>query len=170
MISEKMEQALNKQVNWELYSAYLYLSMSSYFSKAGLNGFANWMRVQAQEEQMHAMKIYDYVLARGGTAHLMGIAEPPSAWSSPETVFEETYAHEQKVTSLINGLVSLAIEEQDHATRNMLQWFVDEQVEEEDNASTLLGKVRLVGTDGSGLYMLDKELGARVFTSPSTAE
>ncbi len=170
MISEKMQQALLKQVNWELYSAYLYLSMSAHFSHTGLPGFANWMRVQAQEEQVHALKIYDYVLARGGAVHLLEIAAPPSSWASPEIVFEETYAHEQKVTGLINGLVSLAIEEKDYATRNMLQWFVDEQVEEEDNASALLTSIRLVGMDGNGLYMLDKELGARVFNPPTATK
>ena len=161
-----MEDALNKQVNWELYSAYLYLSMSAYLAHSGLAGFANWMRVQAQEEQMHAMKLYDHILARGGEVRLLEIAKPPSSWKSVEDVFEVTYSHEQKVTGLINGLVTLAKEENDHASLNMLQWFVNEQVEEEDNASTLLQRARLVGEVGSGLYLLDKELGTRVFNPP----
>ncbi|MBN1786068.1 MAG: ferritin [Candidatus Methanofastidiosa archaeon] len=166
MIKENIEEALNKQVNWEFYSAYLYLSMSAYFESVGLPGFASWMRVQAQEEQVHAMKFYDYIVARGGRVNLIAIEEPPSSWPSPEDVFEETYKHEQKVTGLINALVTLAIKEEDYATRNMLQWFIDEQVEEEESAYKALEKLKLVGNEGSGLYMLDKEFALRVFNPP----
>jgi len=170
MLKESVEKALNEQINWEMYSSYLYLSMSSYLESVGLPGFASWMRIQAQEELVHAMKFYDYIVARGGRVRLTEIKSPATEWPSPLEVFEETYKHEQKVTSLINGLVSLAIKEEDHATRNMLQWYVDEQVEEEESASSSLDKLKLVGTEGSGLYMLDKEFGQRVFTPPATKE
>jgi len=170
LLKENIESALNKQINWELYSAYMYLSMSAYFNSIGMAGFASWMRVQAQEEQLHAMKLFDHIVARGGRVHLMEIAQPPLEWSSPTNVFEETYKHEQKVTALINDLVSLAKSEEDYATKNMLQWFVDEQVEEEESASEVFEKIKLVGTDGSGIYILDKEMGLRSFTPPKKAE
>ncbi|MBN1324430.1 MAG: ferritin [Methanotrichaceae archaeon] len=169
MIDAKMLEALNRQVNAELYSSYLYLSMSAYFESIGLKGFANWMRVQAQEEMMHAIKFYDYIVSRGGKVRLMQIDAPPTEWVSPLKVFEEVYAHEQKVTGLIHSLVDLAISRKDHATNNMLQWFVTEQVEEEASAEEIRQKVSLVsGERGIGvLYMLDKELGLRVFTPPA---
>ena len=154
MLSERMQEALNKQVNAELYSSYLYLSMAAYFSVKNLTGFASWMTCQVQEEVVHAMKIHKHVLGRGGRAILLPIEGPPIEWESPRAVFEATYAHEQKVTGLINGLVDLAQEEKDHATVNFLQWFVAEQVEEEESASGALEKVKLAG-DGAGLFMLD---------------
>ena len=166
MIKEKMQNALNEQTNAELYSSYLYLSMSAYFQSVDLSGFANWMRVQAQEELMHAMKLYDYVNERGGRVILSKIEGPPTEWDSPTAAFEHVYKHEQKVTGLINGLVNLAIEEKDHATNNFLQWFVTEQVEEEASANEVLQKLKLVGEEGSGLLMLDSELAQRVFTPP----
>ena len=128
-----MEQALNKQVNRELYSAYLYLAMSSYFETVNMKGFAKWMRIQAKEEQVHALKIYDHIIARGGKVSLLDIEAPKAKWSSAGTVFEEVYAHEQKVTAMIHGLVDLALKEKDHASFEMLQWFVKEQVEEEEH-------------------------------------
>lgn len=157
---------MNEQVNWELYSGYFYLSMSAYLESINLPGFANWMRVQAKEEQFHAMKIYDYINERGGRVDLKAIEEPPHEWSSPLEIFEETYKHEQKVTSLINDLVDLSMTEKDHATYNMLQWFVDEQVEEESTASELLGKLELIGKDTSTLFLMDQELSKRVFNPP----
>jgi len=166
MLSENMEKALNKQINAELYSSYLYLSMAAYFHSVGLDGFANWMRAQAKEEDVHAMKIFDYVNERGARVVLAEIEGPKTTWSSAVEVFEETLSHEQKVTALINGLVDLAKKESDHATDNFLQWFVAEQVEEEASADEVLNKVKLVGGEGNGIYMLDKELGARVFTPP----
>jgi ferritin len=166
MIHEKMQKALTEQLNAEMYSSYLYLSMSSYFQSIELAGFANWMRVQAKEELMHAMKIYDYVIERGGRVLLRQIDSPPTEWDSPTAAFEHTYDHEQKVTGLINGLVDLAINEKDHATNNFLQWFVAEQVEEEASANGVLQKVKLVGNAGEGLLMLDRELATRVFTPP----
>jgi ferritin len=168
MIGEKMQDALNEQINAELYSAYLYLSMVAYFESVSLPGFANWMRVQTQEELTHAMKIYDYVNERGGRVTLKSIGEPPTEWKSPLAAFEDAYKHEQKVTGLINGLVNLAIEEKDHAANMFLQWFVNEQVEEENNADTIVRKLKLMADAPGGIYMIDNEMGQRVFTPPAT--
>ena len=172
MISKKMEKALNEQVNAEMYSAYLYLSMSSYFESTNLPGFAGWMKAQAQEEMMHAMKIYDYVNERGGRITLTAIEGPPTKWKSPLAVFEATYKHEQVVTGRINDLVDLAIEEKDHATNAFLQWFVTEQVEEEKSADEIVQKLKLMA-DAPGaipmyIGMLDNEMGQRAFTPPTT--
>jgi ferritin len=161
MISKTMEQALNKQVNRELYSAYLYLAMSSYFESVNMKGFAKWMRIQAKEEQVHALKIYDYIIARGGTVALLDIEAPKAKWSSAGTVFDEVYAHEQKVTAMIHGLVDLAIKEKDHATFEMLQWFVKEQVEEEEHASEIVNQIKIVGDIVGHLFHLDHQLGKR---------
>ncbi len=169
MISKKMEEALNEQVNAEMYSAYLYLSMESFFKSLNLSGFANWMRVQTQEEIMHAMKIYDFINERGGRVTLKAIEGPPTKWESPLVVFEAVYAHEQKVTGLINELVNLAIEEKDHATNAFLQWFVNEQVEEESSADEKVQKLKMMENAPGGMFMLDRELGQRVFTPPATA-
>lgn len=168
MIGKKMQDALNEQINAELYSAYLYLSMVAYFESVNLPGFANWMRVQTQEELTHAMKIYDYVNERGGRVTLKSIAEPPTEWKSPLAAFEDAYKHEQKVTGLINDLVNLAIEEKDHVANMFLQWFVNEQVEEENNADTIVRKIKLMADAPGGMYLLDNEMGQRVFTPPAT--
>ncbi|MEA1933574.1 MAG: ferritin [Thermodesulfobacteriota bacterium] len=167
MLNKKIEEAINSQINAEIYSAYLYLSMSAYFESTSLSGFASWMRAQAQEEMVHAMKFYDYVNERGGRVILGRIDAPPSEWESSVAVFDATYQHEQKVTGLINDLVDLAMEEKDHATNNFLQWFVSEQVEEEASASEVLNKAKLIGDAPGGLFMLDRELGARLFTMPA---
>ncbi|MCH8118155.1 MAG: ferritin [Planctomycetes bacterium] len=167
MISEKMEEALNGQVNAELYSAYLYLSMESYFKSLNLNGFAGWMRVQTQEEVIHAMKIYDFINERGGRVILKAIEGPPTEWDSPLAVFEAVYVHEQKVTGLINDLVDLAIKEKDHATNTFLQWFVNEQVEEESSADEVVQQLKMMENAPGGMFMLDRELGQRVFTPPA---
>jgi len=164
-----MEEALNAQVNAEMYSAYLYLSMESYFKSLNLNGFANWMRVQAQEEMMHAMKIYDYINERGGRVLLKVIEGPPTKWDSPLAVFEAVFKHEQKVTGLINDLVDLAIAEKDHATNSFLQWFVNEQVEEEASADEKVQQLKMMENAPGGMFMLDRELGQRVFTPPAAA-
>jgi ferritin len=161
MIGKKMEVALNEQINAELYSSYLYLSMSAYFESLNLRGFAHWMRVQAQEEEGHALKIYDHIIERGGRVTLGALEAPPTEWDSPLAVFEQVYSHEQKVTGLINELVDLAASENDHATRSFLQWFVDEQVEEEDSANQVLEKVKLVAGAPGGLFMIDRELAQR---------
>ncbi len=161
MIAQKMEQALNKQINAELYSGYLYLAMSAHFESTNLPGFANWMRVQAQEELEHALKMYAYVNEREGRVILDAIEAPPSEWDSPLAAFQAAYEHEQKVTGLINDLVSLAVDEKDHATQIFLQWFVTEQIEEEASASAVVEKLKLVGDAPQGLFMMDRELGAR---------
>ncbi len=170
MITKKIEDALNKQINAELYSSYLYLSMSSYFDSIGLRGFANWMRIQTQEENSHAMKLYDYLLERGGRVILSSIDAPQIEWESPLKTFEATYVHEQKVTALINELVNLAIIEKDHATNNMLQWFVSEQVEEEASVSEILDELKFIGDNKSAIFMLNRELAQRVFTPITTNE
>lgn len=167
MLSEKMQDALNGQLNAELYSAYLYVSMAAYFESANLPGFANWMRVQAQEEVTHAQKFYTYINERGSRVILRPIDGPPAEWDSPVAVFEAAYAHEQKVTGLISDLVNLAASENDHATNIFLQWFVTEQVEEEASADEVVQKLKLVGDVAGGLYMLDREMGQRVFTPPA---
>ena len=166
MLSEKMVNALNDQVNAEFYSSYLYLSMSSWFKSINLMGFARWMEVQAMEEMTHALKFFNYIMDRGQRALTAPLAGPPTQWESPLAVFEEAYNHELKVSGLINNLVDLAISERDHATNNMLQWFVTEQVEEEASADAVVQKLRLMGDAKSALYLLDQELGRRFFTPP----
>jgi ferritin len=166
MISEKMQKALNDQITAEFYSAYLYLSMAAYFESLNFAGFANWMRVQTQEELAHGMLIYNHMNARGGRVKLAEIESPPVEWKSPQNVFEEAYAHEQKVTGRINALLDLAIEERDHATNAFLQWFVTEQVEEELNANTIANQLKIAGNSPNALFMIDRELAARVFTPP----
>lgn len=166
MINEKVGKILNEQVNKELYSAYLYLSMSAYFSDLGLLGFANWMRIQAQEEQAHAMFIYDFLLDRGEKVVLSAIDAPPSTWANSLNVMEEVLKHEVYVTSLINNIVSVAEEVKDRATMSYMNWFVDEQVEEEANAKEIIDKLKLIGDDKSALYLLDKDLSTRVFVQP----
>lgn len=168
MLSERMQGALNEQINAELYSSYLYLAMSSHFSSLNLAGMASWMRVQVQEELFHAIKMYDFVNERGGRAMMKAISQPPGAWDSPLAVFEAGLDHERKVTGLINNLVDVAIAERDHATSIFLQWFVTEQVEEEANASGIVSKLRMIGHDASSLFALDQELGQRVFVMPAT--
>lgn len=167
MINEKVTKVLTEQVNKELYSAYLYLSMSAYFSDLGLLGFANWMRIQAQEEQAHAMLIYDFIIDRGEKVILSAIDAPQNTWANPLDVMEEVLKHEVYVTSLINNIVTVAEEVKDRATMSYMNWFVDEQVEEEANAQDIISKLKLIGEDKSALYLLDKDLSARVFVAPS---
>ena len=167
MLDKEMEEALNGQLNAEMYSAYLYLAMSAYFQSTNLGGFANWMRVQYQEEMVHAFKFYDFINERGGRVNLKPIDAPQAEWESPLAAFEGAYSHEQKVTGLINDLVDLAIKKRDHATNIFLQWFVSEQVEEEDSASAVVEKIKLVGDAKGGMFMLDREMGQRTFTQPA---
>jgi len=161
MLSKKIQDTINTQINAETYSAYLYFSMSAYFESINLKGFANWMRVQAQEELAHVIKFYDYVNERGGRVILRLVEGPPSEWNSPLAVLEHTYRHEQKVTGMIYNLVNLAIEESDHATHSFLQWFISEQVEEEASADEILQKLKLLGDAPGGLFILDRDLAAR---------
>ncbi|WP_456329618.1 ferritin [Archaeoglobus sp.] len=165
-ISEKMVEALNRQINAEIYSAYLYLSMAAYFDSIGLKGFSNWMRVQWQEELTHAMKMFDFISERGGRVRLYAVDEPPSNWNSPLAAFEQVYEHEVNVTKRIHELVELAMNEKDFATYNFLQWYVAEQVEEEASSLEIVEKLRLIGEDNRGLLFLDKELSLRQFTPP----
>lgn len=166
MLSDNMEKALNDQVNAEMYSSYLYLAMSAYFGSLNLAGSASWMKIQALEEMTHAMKLYSFIEERGGQVKLAAIETPGTDWASPLEVFEKVLEHERLVTGLINKLVTLAMDEHDHATNNFLQWFVGEQVEEEATADGVLQTLRLAGDKGNGLFMVDRELGQRVFTMP----
>ena len=161
MLSDKMQAALNKQLNAELYSGYLYLSMNAYFKALNLDGFANWMYYQAQEELTHGMKLYDFINQRGGQVVLDQIEAPPTSWGSPLAVFEATLEHEQKVTGLINDLMEVALSERDHATQIFLQWFVSEQVEEEESVGGVLEQLKLMGAAEGGLFMIDRELAKR---------
>lgn len=169
MVSLKMEEALNKQLNAEMYSGYLYLAMAAYFEDTDLGGFANWMRVQGQEELSHAMKFYDYIVQRGARVLLSEIEKPQFEWDSPVGVFEHVLSHEKVVSGLINDLVDLAIEEKDHSTNNFLQWFVAEQVEEEESSSAALNKVKLANEASNGLFLVDADFGTRFYT-PDTSD
>ncbi|MFH1731598.1 MAG: ferritin [Planctomycetota bacterium] len=166
MLSETMTAALNKQINAEMYSAYLYQSMATWALDQGLKGLANWMDCQAKEEMVHAFKLYNFIAERGGRVLLTAIDGPPADWDSPVAVAETVVGHEQKVTGLINALVDLAIEEKDHATRSFLNWFVGEQVEEEGSANELLTQLKLAADSAGDMLMIDRELGTRVFTPP----
>ena len=164
MLNKKVEEALNAQINAEMWSAYLYLSMAAYCHANGNPGMGNWFQVQFQEEQDHAKIMFNYIIQRGGHVELKAIDAVPTTWENPLDVFESTLAHEQKVTSLINNLFALTHEVNDYATQSMLKWFVDEQVEEEENAQNIIDNLRMIKDNGYGIYMLDKELGARVYT------
>lgn len=167
MLSKKVEDALNNQINAEFYSAYLYLAMSAYFKNMNLNGFAHWMMIQYQEESAHAIKIFNFVLERGGKVKLGKIDGITDKWKNVIEVFEATLAHEKVVTGLINDLVEVAMKEKDNATLNMLQWFVNEQVEEEANVDEILQQLKLIKAEGHGLLLIDRELKTRVFVDPN---
>lgn len=161
MIDKKMEEALNKQVNAEMYSSYLYLAMAQYFESKNLRGCAAWMGVQSQEEMGHAMKFVKYINDRGGRVKLDKIDKPKGDWKGILDVFTDTLAHEKKVTALIHGLVETAAGLKDHASSIFLQWFVTEQVEEEANVELIIHQVGLAGEEGRGLFLIDHELGKR---------
>lgn len=167
MLSKKMEEALNEQMNREMYSAYLYMSMSAYCTNKGLKGFANWLMVQYHEEMFHAMKIYEYINLQGGRAVIKTIKQPPATFKSSLDIFDQTLKHEQFVTASINERMELAIAGKDHATQIFLQWYVTEQVEEESNANEILAQLKIIGNDANGLMLLDRELAARVTTIPT---
>ena len=167
MLSPKLQDALNAQINAELWSAYLYLSMSQHFSADGMPGVANWYMVQFQEEQAHAQIFMNYVNQRGGRVELKAIDAVPTSWNTPLDAFKDTLEHEKKVTSLINDLYALAEAEKDYATRDRRNWFVTEQVEEEDNCRQLIDKLTLIGNNGMGLYTIDQELASRTYTAPA---
>ncbi len=161
MISDKMQDALNEQVNREFFSAYMYLAMSAYCTTIGLPGFAHWMRMQYEEENMHVTKMFDYIQDQGGEVHLKAIEEPEKEYGTPVDIFQQTLEHEQYVTSLINNLMDLAVAERDYATQTFLQWYVTEQVEEEANVNDILAPLRMVGDDKGGLMMIDQQLAGR---------
>ena len=163
MLSKNIEEAINNQINAEFWSAYLYLSMAMDCQEKGLPGIANWFEIQFQEEQAHAIKFKNYLISRGGRVILKPIDEVQTEWDSVLAMFEDTYKHEQIVTGLINDIYQLAIDERDFATQSMLNWFIDEQVEEEETALGLIDSVRLIGNHGYGMYKLDKDLATRVF-------
>lgn len=153
-----IQESLNDQIRDEFYASYLYLSMSAWFEAQNLPGFAHWMRSQSQEEQLHALRLFDFVTSRRGRVHLRGIGEPPHDFASPLDAVEQAFSHEQSVTAKINGLYELALQERDYATHVELQWFITEQVEEEQSADLLVERVRLAGADGAVLLLLDGQL------------
>ena len=166
MLNEKIEKAITAQINEELYSSYLYLAMAAHLSNIGLNGFANWMNIQVQEEMNHAKFFFNFVLERGGKVNLEQIAKPPSEWENITQIFEETVKHEKYISSKINDIATLALEEKDHATASFLRWFIDEQVEEEATAEDWLNKLKLTKAEGTALFFLDQEAAKRVFVQP----
>ena len=166
MLSEKMQAAMNKQINAEFHSAYIYLSMAAYFEDKNLHGFANWMRIQTQEERDHALRFYNFIIERRGRVLLEPIEAVPTDWASPTAVFEAAFAHEQKISGMINDLMNLAVKEKDHAAASFLQWFVDEQVEEESNADGIVQQLKMVGDAGAALFLMDREMASRVYTPP----
>lgn len=161
MLSKAMQDAINEQINAELYSAYLYLAMSAHCAAVNLPGFAHWMRIQGQEEMGHAMKFFDYVVDRGGRPTLQAISQPPAKFKGPLDIFEQALAHEQEVTKRIHQLYGVATKESDYASQGMLQWFIKEQVEEEKSAGEVVASVKMIGEQGPALIMLDRQLAAR---------
>lgn len=161
MLNNNVQQAINEQIRNEIFSAFLYLAMSGYFEQRNLPGFAKWMRVQYEEELGHALKFFDFVNDRGGRVVLYAIDQPPSEFQSPLDVFQMALEHEQRVTSMINNLYALAVRENDYPAQVLLQWYINEQVEEEKNATNIVEQLKLIGGDGSALLILDRELGAR---------
>ncbi|MBN1885860.1 MAG: ferritin [Candidatus Krumholzibacteriota bacterium] len=166
MIRKKVRDAFNQQIQHEMFSAYLYLSMASYFHEQGFDGMGQWMRVQAMEEMEHAMKFFDHIHERDGKVELLAIEKPENVWASPLDAFKAALKHEQFITGKIEALVTLANAEKDYASKSMLQWFVDEQVEEESNASRNVQLLEMAGKAGHALLMIDRELGSRTYTMP----
>ncbi len=169
-LKDKMEKAINDQIKAELFSAYLYKSMASWFESEDFPGMANWMNIQSKEEMDHAMKFYDYVVERGGRVVFQAIEAPQSSWKSPLEAFEAALDHEKYISGRIDDLMDMSIEEKDHATRIMLNWFVEEQVEEEDNASRNVSRVRMLQDSKRGMYMLDREFADRVYSEPGSED
>ncbi len=169
MIKKEVLDAINEQINAEAYSAYMYLSMAAYFEDMGLSGFANWMKVQYQEESAHALKFFNYLTERNGKVVLKAIGQVPVDFGGIVDVFEKTLVHENHVTDLINNLMNIAMAANDHASQSFLKWFVDEQVEEESNVQKILDTLKLINGQGNGIFMMDRELGQRVFVDPNAA-
>jgi len=169
MIKKEVLDALNEQINAESYSAYMYLSMAAYFENMGLSGFANWMKVQYQEEAAHALKFFNYVTERGGKVVLKAVSQVPVEFNGILDVYEKTLVHETHVSDLINNLVNVAIAANDHASQSFLKWFIDEQVEEEANVEKILAMLKLINGQGDGIFMMDREFAQRVFVDPNAA-
>jgi len=169
MIKKEVLDAMNEQINAETYSAYMYLSMAAYLKNMGLDGFANWMKIQYQEESAHAIKFFNYLTDRGGKVTLKAVAQVPVDFDGVVDIFEKTLAHEILVTGLINNLVDVAVKASDHASQSFLKWYVDEQVEEESNVEKILATLKLINGEGNGIFMMDRELSQRVFVDPLTA-
>ena len=160
-MNERMQEAFNGQINEELFSSYVYLSMAAHFEEQNLEGFASWMRQQAQEEVAHAMRLFDHIIRRGGRVALRAIGEPPADFENPLDAFEKALAHERHITGCINNLYGMALEERDYPAQMELQWFIDEQVEEEENTGRVVDQLKLVGDNQSALLILDREMGQR---------
>ncbi|MDD4028265.1 MAG: ferritin [Caldisericia bacterium] len=169
-MKKRIEEVLNQQINEELYSAYLYQAIRAYFESIGLSGFSNWMKVQAEEELFHAEKFFSHIVQRGGRIRLTAIKEPAFEWKNPLDAFKASLEHEKHITSCIHNLVSVAEEEKDYPSKTFLNWFVDEQVEEEDNVSKIVQELEMIENDGKGLLMIDRELSSRTFTPPTNEE
>ncbi|MDD3049544.1 MAG: ferritin [Candidatus Cloacimonetes bacterium] len=167
MISKRLQDAINAQINKELFSEYLYLSMAAYFESVNLPGFANFMKMQVLEERFHAMKFFEYLAERGGRVYLEQINKPEIEFSSIIEIFEKSYKHEQFISKSIYELMDIAIEEKDHATKSFLNWYVDEQVEEEATMDAILNKLKMIDGKGQGILMMDNELAQRAFTPPT---
>lgn len=161
MIDKKINDVFNQQINEEIFSSYLYLSMAAYFDSLSLSGFSHWFKMQAQEEMFHAMKFYHHIIERDGIVELKALKEPDKKWESPQKAYEAALKHEQHISACINSLMDQALDEKDYAARNLLNWFVDEQVEEEASVTEIIEKLKLTGDRGEMLYMIDKELSAR---------
>jgi len=170
MISKKLEKAINDQINRELFSEYLYISMQAWFAAQNLDGMANWMDAQGKEERFHAMKFFNYVLERGGKVTLKLIEGPATEFKTPLKAFQAALEHEQFITKSINDLMDLAIKENDHATKSFLEWYIDEQVEEEASVDKIVNQLKMVGDNGHGIMMIDRELGQRSYTPPANEE
>lgn len=167
MLSKKLESAMNEQLNYELFSAYIYQAMSADFKSKGYNGCASWMQVQAQEEIVHAMGFHNYIISRGGKVKLMKVEAPPESWETPLLAFKHALEHEESVTARINKLAKIAKEEDDFAASNFLQWYVNEQVEEEENTNEIVNQLKMVGDSTQGIFMIDNTLATRTFTMPN---
>ncbi|HNU54141.1 MAG TPA: ferritin [Candidatus Syntrophosphaera sp.] len=170
MISKTLEKAINEQINKELFSEYLYISMQAWFANENLDGMASWMKAQSEEEHFHAMKFFDYLIERGGKVELMAIEKPEVDFGNPLKAFKAALEHEQFVTKSINNLMDIAISENDHASRGFLQWYVDEQVEEEASVDRIVSQLEMIGDNMHGILMLDRELSSRTFTPPEAGE
>lgn len=168
-MNKKIEKAFNDHLNAESYSSYLYLAMANCFTAKNLDGMASWMRIQSEEERMHAMKFLDFINQRGGRVELQQINQPPRDWSAPLEAFQQAYDHELEISGKINVLVDLATKEGDHAAVNFLQWFVSEQVEEEANALAIVDKLKMIGDNLMGILMVDAQLGQRT-AGPAAGE